>query len=97
MRLSRKNLFLLFFYILAVDLSVFALFYVYPQIFAEYLIASFEPDVLGLIVIGGFIIVIASSVVLLFLTYKELRTIMRKPLKESVSPQSEEVKQNEEN
>ena len=75
----KKALLISLFLILGVDLLFFIIFYTYPTVFPEFLIKYLEPN-LGPVIIGGFIIAITASTILLFLFYRELGTIMGKPL-----------------
>ena len=85
MNRRRKILLLFLFLILVIDLLFFT---VHPTFFSTFL-TNFEPA-LGLKIVGGLIIAIVVSTALLFLFYKELKTIIEKPVSvETVHPKVE--------
>ena len=77
---------------LIIDLLSFTVLNMFPEVFPEFLIPYLGPEALGLLIIGGFITATATSAVLLFLSYKEIKTIMGKPLEvKAVYPRVEKV------
>ncbi len=48
------------------DLLLLTLLYIYPQVFASYLINMFGVETLGLVIVGGFTTIATSAAILLY-------------------------------
>ena len=68
------------------------MFYLYPQIFSEYLINQIGLEASGLMIVWGFITAIVASTGFLFITCGELRAVIVRPLRaKMIRPQVEKV------